>query len=117
MKNYEGRCHCGTVKFEALISLQDPFRCNCSFCKRRGAVMHRAEPGSFHWACTNPELGTKSYGSKDFAQHYFCPQCGIQCYTDIRRDGQQAYAVNLACIDELDLSRVSPRVFDGARLP
>jgi len=36
MKNYVGHCHCGAVKFEALISLQDPFQCNCSFCVRRG---------------------------------------------------------------------------------
>jgi hypothetical protein len=117
MKNHAGRCHCGAVEFEALISLQDPFRCNCSFCRRRGAVMHKAEPESFRWSSTDPELALKSYGSKDFAQHYFCPRCGIQCFTNIRRNGQQAYAVNLACIDGLDSGQISPRMFDGASLP
>lgn len=117
MKNHVGRCHCGTVQFEALISLQDPFRCNCSFCRRRGAVMHKAEPGSFRLTSADPKLAPKSYGSKDFAQHYFCPQCGIQCFTDIRRNGQQTYAVNLSCIDGLDLSGIAPRMFDGASLP
>ena len=117
MKNYEGSCHCGQLKFGALIDVQDPFRCNCSFCRRRGAVMHRAEPGSFHWTSNEADIGSKSYGAKEFAQHYFCPRCGIQCFTDIRRNGQQTYAVNLACIDGLDLGQLTPRMFDGASLP
>jgi hypothetical protein len=117
MKNYVGHCHCGAVKFEALISLQDPFQCNCSFCVRKGAVMHRTELGSFRLTSADPKLTPKLYGSKNFAQHYFCPQCGIQCFTDIRRNGQQTYAVNLACIDGMSLNGIAPRMFDGASLP
>ncbi|MBX4144838.1 GFA family protein, partial [Ralstonia pickettii] len=36
---YRGSCHCGDVKFEAEGDLQGVMACNCSICRRKGALM------------------------------------------------------------------------------
>src|SRR5256885_5447391 len=35
---YKGACHCGVVTFEVETPLTPAVRCNCSLCRRRGAV-------------------------------------------------------------------------------
>ena len=37
----KGACHCGAVEFEVRLEeeLQKGARCNCSLCRRKGAVM------------------------------------------------------------------------------
>ena len=37
---YRGSCHCGAVEFELALpgGLRDVRRCDCSLCRRRGAV-------------------------------------------------------------------------------
>ena len=37
----KGTCHCGAVKFEVTLegAIQKGARCNCSLCRRKGAVM------------------------------------------------------------------------------
>ena len=36
-----GSCHCGRVKFEITLreGLKNARRCNCSLCRRKGAIM------------------------------------------------------------------------------
>jgi len=40
VQTYEGRCHCGAVRFRFRSEeITRAIRCNCSICIRRGAVM------------------------------------------------------------------------------
>lgn len=45
-----GACHSGAVRFRARLpnGLNDAGRCNCSYCRRRGAVAVTAERASRH---------------------------------------------------------------------
>ena len=36
---YKGSCHCQSVKFTLKTDLENVGQCNCSFCKRRNAIM------------------------------------------------------------------------------
>ena len=46
-KVYRGSCHCGAVEFQAKSNLAQTFRCNCSLCRRKGAVMTIVNPEDF----------------------------------------------------------------------
>jgi len=43
----EGACHCSTVRFRVKLSdgLNTARRCNCSYCRMRGAVVVSADLG------------------------------------------------------------------------
>jgi len=39
IKNVQGGCHCGAVRFEASIDLSSTMECNCSHCAAKGFVL------------------------------------------------------------------------------
>ena len=112
MKKYDGHCHCGKVVFEVETELDSSFKCNCSFCVRRAATVHRVDASGFTLKTDEDELGV--YGSRDFSKHYFCKSCGINCFTYFQRDSQKAVMVNIGCLDGIDSMSFQPDIFDGA---
>lgn len=112
------QCHCGAVAFT--VELSDGFntirRCNCSFCRMRGAV-----------AVSAPLSGIKITQGKDklteyrfntgAAVHFFCSVCGIYTFHQ-RRSNPEQYGVNVACIEGVspfDFPKVT--VMDGIHHP
>lgn len=109
-KLWEGQCHCGSVKFEVILS--DQFntvrRCTCSYCRMRGAVAVSAALGGLKILEGEDRLISYRFNT-GAAQHYFCSRCGIYTHHQ-RRSNQAEYGVNVAC-----LNGVSP--FDFAEVP
>jgi len=105
-----GQCHCGAVRFEATLS--DGFhsnrRCNCSYCRMRGAVVVMAESGGVR-ILEGADLLTSYRFHTRTAEHFFCSRCGIYTHHQ-RRSNPALFAVNVACLDG-----VSP--FDFAEVP
>lgn len=112
---HSGQCHCGGVKFTVELEggLQNPMRCNCSICKRHGAVMGFVEMDKFV-IDEGEELLTLYQFNTQVAKHYFCSRCGIYTHHQ-RRSLPSQYAFNIACLDGVDpyvLANVP--VIDGA---
>lgn len=42
-QTYAGSCHCGFIKFEVDMDLDHVHVCDCTICKKRGALNHRVE--------------------------------------------------------------------------
>lgn len=105
-----GGCHCRAVRFEAKLS--DGFdtirRCNCSFCRMRGAVAVSAEASGVRIIAGEEYLTSYRFNT-GVAEHFFCSRCGIYTHHQRRSDPDQ-YAVNVACLDG-----ISP--FDFAEVP
>lgn len=114
MDKYSGRCHCGAVTFEVETDFENLFRCNCSFCARRGAVMDKIPVTRFRVIKGEKNLGR--YGKRDFSKHFFCATCGIHCFTRISRGADESVAVNVGCLEGLERELPEPRLFDGAKL-
>ena len=74
----EAACHCGTVRFK--VRLTDGFttarRCNCSYCRMRGAVAVSAELGAIVFISGEDALTLYRFNT-GVAEHYFCSRCGI----------------------------------------
>lgn len=105
-----GQCHCGAVRFE--VTLGDDFnsirRCNCSYCRMRGAVVVMAEKGGVKILEGEDMLTAYRFNTKT-VQHFFCSRCGIYTHHQ-RRSDPNLHAVNVACLDG-----VSP--FDFPEVP
>ena len=111
-----GACHCGTVQFTARLArgLATASRCDCSFCRMRGAVAVTAEAIDIHRG--REALTLYQFGSFT-ARHFFCAKCGIYTHHE-RRFPQGQVAVNAAClagVSPFDLAEVP--VYDGQEHP
>jgi hypothetical protein len=113
-----GQCHCGAVRFEALLS--DGFntirRCTCSYCRMRGAVVVSAEMGGIRFLQGENALTSYRF-STGLAQHFFCSRCGIYTHHQ-RRSNQNQYGVNVACLDGVSpFDFLEVPVLDGVNHP
>ncbi len=96
------KCHCGAI--EAEIKVTDNFkkklRCNCSLCKRKGAIMSMVENKDFKITKGSEKLSLYQFHT-NVAKHYFCSICGIYTHHNPRSNPAMT-GFNLGCIDEID---------------
>lgn len=114
MSNYRGSCHCGRVQFEVETELETTARCNCSLCRRKGAVMSMVDADKFELLSGEDHLALYQYHT-EVARHYFCRHCGIYTHHRPRRFPEK-YGFNVGCLDDVDTFALEPGVLDGASL-
>ncbi len=51
--------------------------------------------------------------NKKTIHHLFCPTCGVKPFCTSVWEGKDMVAVNIRCLDDVDLSDVKPKFFDG----
>lgn len=108
----QGSCHCGEVEFQLIPDLENPVRCNCSLCRRKGAVMLSAIDQSFQLLKGHKSLSLYQW-NMEIAEHYFCKKCGI--YTFHRpRSNPSIYRVNAGCLEGIDPLALEYSLVDGA---
>jgi hypothetical protein len=111
--NYKGSCHCGRVAFEVEGEIKSAMSCNCSICQRKGSLMWFVPRDTLR--LSTPDENASSYTfNKHVIKHRFCATCGIHPYgegTDPK--GNRIAAVNLRCLEDVDLASVPVTHFDG----
>ncbi|MBI1209975.1 MAG: GFA family protein [Alphaproteobacteria bacterium] len=126
MKTYTGSCHCGHVRFEVDMDLTHVRSCDCSICRKRGALIHRVENDQLRILTPLSDLTLYQWHSRT-AEDYFCPICGIlpfrrprQLTPEEKAQGLpefSGWAVNVRCLDDVDLDAVQVRRVHGRALP
>lgn len=111
------RCHCGAVVLRAILSdgLRSVRRCDCSFCRRRGAAAVSAAAADLQVIEGAAQLTLYQWGTGT-AQHYFCKTCGIYTHHR-RRSNPQEYGINLGCIDGVNPRDLTIPWVDGVNHP
>lgn len=113
MTTYTGSCHCGGITFEVEGEIDSGLACNCSICTRKGSLLWFVPREKL--TLRTPESAASTYTfNKHAIKHRFCPTCGIHPYgegTDPK--GRAMAAVNLRCIEGLDLAAIPVHHFDG----
>ena len=106
METYTGRCHCGAIRFEADLDLDEGSnRCNCSYCAKvrvwfafaKGAERFRLLDGSgvseYRWT---PPGATESH-----LTFSFCRICGVRTFArgELAALGGTFHAVHVPTLD------------------
>jgi hypothetical protein len=113
---YKGSCHCGKVAFEVEGEIKGAVSCNCSICARKGALMWFVPRAKLNLLTPEEAASTYSF-NKHVIKHRFCPTCGIHPYGEgVDPKGNRMAAINLRCIDDLDLTALPVTEFDGRSL-
>lgn len=100
---HRATCHCGKVILELDLpnGVENPRRCNCSICSRRGAITSSIPIGQLHVIAGENDLGLYQFNTR-VAKHYFCKACGIYTH-HLRRSDPDCYAYNVACLEGVDV--------------
>jgi hypothetical protein len=103
MTLYKSSCHCGGVELE--IDTEYPlgpyFKCNCSLCARKGAIMGAAPRSAVTVKRGSDLISTYTWNTHE-AQHFFCQTCGIYTH-HVMRGETTTMGLNMACVDGVDV--------------
>ncbi len=102
LPRHRATCHCGAVVLELDLpdGIIDPRRCDCSFCRRRGAIAASVPLDGLHVVKGTEHLALYQFNTRT-AKHYFCTRCGI--YTHHRRRSHpDQYGYNVGCLEGIN---------------
>jgi len=109
---HAGGCHCGRVRFELRAPAEVTVtECNCSICSKTGYLHLMVPQAKFRLLQGADSLTTYTFNTGK-AKHLFCKVCGIKAFY-VPRSHPDSYSVNVRCLDEGTIKRVSLRPFDG----
>jgi hypothetical protein len=116
MKTYQGSCHCGKVAYEVTMDLGEVIACNCSMCGRSGTLLTFVGADQFTLKSGEDQL-TDYLFNKEHIHHKFCATCGIKSFaTGKGPGGKDMYAINVRCLDGVDLDGLQVKHVDGRSL-
>ena len=113
-RTYSGTCHCGRVKFEVDADIDHVRVCDCSICRRRGALLHRVDEGDLRILTPLADLTLYQWNTRT-AKDYFCPVCGILPFRR-PRTAPDKWSVNVRCLDGVDLAAIPVKYVHGSKL-
>lgn len=116
------------MRFEVDAEIDHVRSCDCSVCRRRGALNHRVAQHQLRLITPWEDLTLYQWGSRT-AKDYFCPTCGILPFRRPSdptarelREGEDSmapfdgWAINVRCLEGIDLKSLPVREIQGSRI-
>jgi hypothetical protein len=96
---HKASCHCCAVVMELQLphGIENPRRCDCSICRRKGAVVASVKLSGINLLKGKEVLSLYQFNTHT-AKHYFCSICGIYTHHQ-RRSNPQEYGYNVGCLE------------------
>ncbi len=111
--SHAGGCHCASVRYEVETDLKQVISCNCSICTKHGLILTFTPRSSFRLKSGQEKL-TEYRFNKHHIQHLFCSGCGVESFAlGAGPDGTEMAAINVRCLDNIDLTEIEPMPFNG----
>ena len=117
-RKHRASCHCGTVVLELDLpdGIVDPRRCDCSICRRKGAIVASVPLSGLTVVQGTEALTLYQFNTKT-ARHYFCSRCGIYTHHQ-RRSNPDEYGYNVGCLEGVNPYALGPvPTSDGVNHP
>jgi len=115
---HRASCHCGAVVIELTLpeGIEEPRRCDCSICRRKGAVVSSVPLSGLRIVKGAEKLREYRFNTET-ARHYFCSICGIYTHHR-RRSNPDQYGYNVGCLEGVNPFDISDiPVNDGIAPP
>jgi hypothetical protein len=112
-RTYTGQCHCGKVRYEVELALEQVISCNCSICSKTGALLAFAPVDKFTLLSGESDLEDYFFNKKVVA-HKFCKTCGVRSFARGKSPkGGEMAAINVRCLDGVDVDSIPVKKVDG----
>jgi hypothetical protein len=110
---YKGSCHCGRIAYEIEGELGQVMECNCSHCSRKGYLLWFLPREKLKLTTPADNLATYTF-NKHVIKHHYCSRCGCAPFGfGVGPSGEPTVAVNVRCLEGVDLSSLKRIPFDG----
>ena len=121
MMKVEGRCHCGSIAYEAEVDPGMVQICHCLDCQTLTGSAFRvavpASPKTFRLISGEPKIYMKVADSGSRRGHAFCGDCGAPVYR-LPTDNNPNYALRLGGLDQrAELGSPWRQIWAKRRLP
>ena len=112
-----GSCQCGNVAYRLEEDMPTgAMACNCSICRRKAYLLHFTAPQGFTLETDRDAVTVYTFNSHNI-RHQFCKTCGCAPFGEgTGPDGNAMVAINLRCVDGVDLDALKITNLDGANL-
>ena len=109
-----GSCHCGAVRIELASPSEHLIDCNCSICRRYGALWALIEAADVR--LTGHPARTVGYEwGKRSIRTFHCGTCGcVTHWEPVAPDAGTRFGVNMRNFDSKAIAGIAVRRFDGA---
>jgi len=112
-RTYSGSCQCGKVRYEVSADIGEVMSCNCSRCAKLGWLLAFVPATDFK-LISGDDSTTEFQFNKHVIHHLFCSTCGIQSFAQgIGPGGAEMVALNVRCLDGIDLDSLTVKKVDG----
>lgn len=111
---WQGSCHCGAIRFAITSDIPELTTCDCSLCRRRGAVMVKVHESDFKLLAGKAQLIEYQFHTRT-ARHFFCGVCGIYPFHR-KRVTPDWFGVNTACLDGFAADGIPVRETHGSAM-
>ena len=110
----EGSCHCGAVRIGLAAQPEHLIDCNCSICRRLGALWALVESSAV--AVSGHPAHTAGYEwGKRTIRTFHCRTCGcVTHWEPIAADAGTRFGVNMRNFERAAIAHLPVRRFDGA---
>lgn len=118
LERHRATCHCGAVELELTLpdGIVDPRRCDCSICRRKGAIVASVPLAGLRVVKGQDVLALYQFNTHT-AQHFFCSRCGIYTHHR-RRSNPDQYGYNVGCLEGVNPFDLGPvPTSDGVNHP
>jgi len=113
---HKGSCHCGKVAIEVETDLAQAIQCNCSICSRKGYLLTFVPRAAMTVTSGEGDLSTYTF-NRHAIRHRFCATCGCAPFGEgTPPNGAEMAAINVRCLEDVDLSGLTVVPFDGRSL-
>jgi hypothetical protein len=99
------------VRFRIDAEIDELTRCDCTLCRRRGALMAKVHESRLILEAGEDHLTLYQWNTRA-ARHWFCRTCGIYPFHR-KRAAPDHYGVNVGCLEGFDPYRYPYRLADG----
>ena len=115
---HRASCHCSAVVLELDLpdGIVDPRRCDCSICRRKGAIVASVPLSGVTIVQGADTLRLYQFNTNT-AKHYFCSRCGVYTHHQ-RRSNPDQYGYNVGCLEGVNPYELGPvPTHDGVNHP
>jgi hypothetical protein len=108
-----GGCHCGAVRYDVTTDLGTVLSCNCSICTKTGMLWNFVPAEQFTLLAGEENLIDYQF-NKHVIHHLSCRTCGVESFARGKGpDGSDVAALNVRCLDSIEVSELTLTPFDG----